>query len=80
LSGKARRRKRKPGVEHWRSKSLERRALEVVVMEVYLKTVESPDAEKIMEELERMKIDIYREYIARRRARREKRGVMGAER
>ncbi len=63
-----------------RRESLERRALEIIIMEEYAKTVGGPQAEKLMKELERAKREIYREYFERRRAKHSKRGVARAER
>ncbi len=63
-----------------RRESLERRALEIIIMEEYVKTVGGPQAEKLMKELERAKREIYREYFERRRAKHAKRGVTRAER
>ncbi len=61
-------------------RSLEKWALEVIVVEEYLRSVGGPEAERLMKEIERAKKEIYRLYMERRRPRKTRRGVAHAER
>ncbi len=72
-------RPRRPRRPRRRSRSLEEWALEVILVEEYLRRMGGPEAERLMREVERAKREIYMIYMGRR-PRRTGRGVAHAKR